>query len=73
MSEARKLLEECKQILAEVKDLIRFLESMSSEETLVRLKNLPPKEKDLLIGMIRYGEISRWTRSVVEKTPSYIS
>lgn len=73
MSEARKLLEECKQILAEIRDLISVLGSMPPDEVLRRIKELPPKDKDVLVDTIRYGEISKQIKSVMEKTPNYIS
>jgi len=73
MSETKKLLEECKKILAEIKDLIVVLGSMPQEEVLRRMKDLPLKDKAVLVDAIRYGEISKQVKSVMEKTPNYIS
>ena len=72
MSEAKKLIEECKQILAEIKRLIRVLGSMSPEEILKRIKALPFKDKAVLVDMMRRGEISQQIMSVKEKNPTYI-
>ena len=73
MSETKKLLEECKKILAEIKDLIVVLRSMPQEEVLRRMKDLPLKDKAILVDAIRYGEISKQVKSIMEKTPNYIS
>ena len=72
MSEAKKLVEECKQILRDVKLSIKVLESMSPEDVLQRMRSLSTREKALLLGIIRREEMSKQTKSVRRKNPSYI-
>lgn len=73
MSEAKKLIEECKQTLDEIRRLLRALGSMPPEKVLKRIKALPIKDKAILLGMIKSGEISQQINSVKEKNPTYIS
>jgi len=73
MSKAKKLIEECKQTLAEINSLIQDLRSMPSEEAVKRLKTLPSKEKAVIADMIRRGETFQQIKSVREKDPTYIS
>jgi len=73
MSKAKKLIEECKQTLAEINSLIQALRSMPSEEAVKRLKSLPAKEKAVIADMIRHGETYQLIKSVREKNPTYIS
>jgi hypothetical protein len=72
MSEAKKLVEECKQILRDVKLSIKVLESMSPEDVLQRMRSLSTREKALLLGIIGREEMSKQTKSVRRKNPSYI-
>jgi len=72
MSEAKQLVEECKQILRDVKLSIKVLESMSPEDVLQRMRSLSTREKALLLGIIRREEMSKQTKSVRRKNPSYI-
>jgi len=72
MSEAKKLVEECKQILRDAKHSIKVLESMSPEDVLQRMRALSTREKALLLGIIRREEISEQTKSVRRKKPTYI-
>ena len=73
MNEAKKLLKECRQILAEIKYLVSVVQSMSPEEILKKLKDLPSKEKAVLVNMMRRGEMIQQIKSVGEKNPTYIS
>jgi hypothetical protein len=72
MSEAKKLVEECKQILRDAKLSIKVLESMSPEDVLQRMRALSTGEKALLLSIIRREEISEQTKSVRRKSPTYI-
>lgn len=72
MSEAKKLLEECKQILGEIKNLISVLEAMPPDEVLKKIKDLPSKEKAVLLDMINRGDITQQVTSAREKNPTYI-
>ena len=72
MSEAKKLVEECKQILRDAKLSIKVLESMSPEDVLQRMRALSTAEKAVLLGIIRREEISEQTKSVRRKSPTYI-
>lgn len=72
MSEAKKLVEECKQILRDVKRSIKVLESMSPEDVLQRMRALSTREKAVLLSIIRREEISKQTKSVRRKNPTYI-
>jgi len=72
MSETRKVLEECKESLAEIRRLVNFIRSMPPEEFLERVKSLPIKDKAVLLDMIRLGELSRQVTSVRGRRPTYI-
>jgi len=72
MSEAKKLVEECKQILRDVKRSIKVLESMSPEDVLQRMRALSAREKAVLLSIMRREEISKQTKSVRRKNPTYI-
>ncbi|MCW4026265.1 MAG: hypothetical protein NWE76_02120 [Candidatus Bathyarchaeota archaeon] len=72
MSEAKKLVEQCKQILRDAKLSIKVLESMSPEDVLQRMRALSTREKALLLSIIRREEISEQTKSVRRKSPTYI-
>jgi len=72
MSEAKKLVEECKRILRDVKHSIKVLESMSPEDVLQRMRALSTGEKAVLLNIIRREEISEQTKSVRRKKPTYI-
>jgi len=72
MNEAKKLVEECRQNLAEIKRLIKVLSSMPPQEVLKRIKTLSYKDKAVLLDMIKQGEISEQIKSVKEKEPTYI-
>ena len=72
MSDAKKLVEECKQILRDVKRSIKVLESMSPEDVLQRMRALSAREKAVLLSIMRREEISKQTKSVRRKNPTYI-
>ena len=72
MSESKKLVEECKQILRDVKRSIKVLESMSPEDVLQRMRALSTREKAVLLSIMRREEISKQTESVRRKNPTYI-
>ncbi|MDH5687915.1 MAG: hypothetical protein OEZ48_08650 [Candidatus Bathyarchaeota archaeon] len=72
MSESKKLVEECKQILRDVKRSIKVLESMSPEDVLQRMRALSTREKAVLLSIMRREEISKQTKSVRRKNPTYI-
>jgi len=72
MSEAKKLVEECKQILRDVRRSIKVLESMSPEDVLQRMRALSAREKAVLLSIMRREEISKQTKSVRRKNPTYI-
>jgi len=72
MSDAKKLVEECKQILRDVKRSIKVLESMSPEDVLQRMRALSTREKAVLLSIMRREEISKQTKSVRRKNPTYI-
>ena len=72
MSETRKVLEECKESLAEIRRLVNFIRSMPPEEFLERVKSLPIKDNAVLLDMIRLGELSRQVTSVRGRRPTYI-
>ena len=72
MSESKKLVEECKRLLRDVKLSIKVLEPMSPEDVLQRMRALSTREKALLLGIIRREEISEQTKSVRRKSPTYI-
>jgi len=72
MSDAKKLVEECKQILRDVKRSINVLESMSPEDVLQRMRALSTREKAVLLSIMRREEISKQTKSVRRKNPTYI-
>ena len=72
MSESKKLVEECKQILRDVRRSIKVLESMSPEDVLQRMRALSAREKAVLLGIMRREEISKQTKSVRRKNPTYI-
>ncbi|MFB0502888.1 MAG: hypothetical protein ACETWE_03560 [Candidatus Bathyarchaeia archaeon] len=72
MSESKKLVEECKQILRDVKRSIKVLESMSPDDVLQRMRALSTREKAVLLSIMRREEISKQTKSVRRKNPTYI-
>jgi hypothetical protein len=72
MSEAKKLVEECKRLLHDAKLSIKVLESMSPEDVLQRMRALSTREKALLLGIVRREGMSAQTKSVRRKRPTYI-